>query len=234
MRSPLVKCAFILIALAAACNAPDKQEAGTQAAPGSADADRALVHHPEPPSRPSEKQDSIPMEGMFNRITAKLVQPDAEPRFSTYLPEGMLYEPNSSDEGDGHFFFTNFAGKRNNNAYMLVFIYPVGTTEAGARRTVESFVSSRKAVERARAGGPRYKEALLERDFTFEQNGVRMLGSIALGKHGNRYFHLAHQYPAEYSEGFGPRAWYIRHQWVWLDDGQGLGLTSPPLPGSPG
>src|SRR5688572_9782561 len=82
MRSSLVKCAFILIALAAACNAPDKQEAGTQAAPGSADADRAVVHHPEPPSRPSEKLDSIPMEGTFNRFKMKLVQPQAEPRFS--------------------------------------------------------------------------------------------------------------------------------------------------------
>jgi hypothetical protein len=219
--------------LAAACNAQDKQSVGTQAAPGSANADPALVHHPEPPPQPSEKQDSIPLEGTYNRFTAKLVQPQAEPRFSTYVPADMLHEPTASGEGDGHFFFTNFAGQRNPNAYLLVFIYPAGTTEARARASVESFVASRKALERTREAGPRYREALLERDFSFEQNGVHFFGSIALGKHAGRYFHLAHQYPEGFSEGFEPRAEYIRRQWVWLDDGQGLGLTSPLPPGSP-
>jgi hypothetical protein len=145
----------------------------------------------------------------------------------------MVYEVTASGEGDGHYFFTNFAGQRNNNAYLLVFIYPAGTTEAAARAAVESFVVSRKAVERPREFGPRYQNALLERDFTFEVNGVHHFGNIALGKHANRFFHLAHQYPEGYSEGFGPRADYIRKQWVWLDDGQGLGLISPPPPGSP-
>ena len=233
MNSSLSRFALILLTITTACNAPEQQSANTQAAPGSADADPALVHHPEPPPRPTEKTDSIPLEGTFERMTVKLVQTETPPRFSTYVPKDMLYEPTASGEGEGHFFFTNFAGRKNEHAYLLVFVYPQGTTEAAARATVESFVASRKALERTRETGPRYRQALLERDFMFEQNGAHFLGNIALAQHGNRFFHLAHQYPEDYSEGFGPRAEYIRKEWVWLDDGQGLGLTSPPPPGSP-
>jgi hypothetical protein len=233
MKSSLLKFFLILLTLAAACNAPEQEPAQTQAAPGSADADPAIVHHPEPPQRPSEKTDSIRLEGTYQRFTARLAQSDAPPRFSTYVPEDMLYEPSSSGEGDGHFFYTNFAGRKNEQAYMLIFVYPEGTDQAAAQRSVNSLIARLDTIRGRTMTDTSFQNSLFERAYFFPRNGITYFGRIALARHNDRFFHLVIQYPQEYADGFGPRADYIRRQWVWLDDGQGLGLTSPPPRESP-
>jgi hypothetical protein len=233
MKSSLFKFLLILPVLAAACNEQEQETPQTQAAPGSANADPAIVHHPEPPQRPSEKSDSIPLEGTYQRITARLVQSNAAPRFSTYVPEDMLYEPSSSAEGDAHYFYTNFAGRKNERAYMLIFIYPDGTNEATARRSVDSLIARLDTIRGRTATNTSFQNSLFERAYFFPRDGITYFGRIALARYNDRFIHLVIQYPQEYADGFGPRAHYIRRQWVWLDDGQGLGLTSPPPPGSP-
>lgn len=222
---------IIFVATLAACNAAadDETRGETQAAPGSATGDPAVVHHPEPPPRPAEKIDSIPMEGTYEKFTMKLVEGAGEPRFSTYVPPDMIYEPVASDEGQGHYFFTNFAGKRNDNAFMLVFVFPEGATEADARRLAQAFATSRKPVQRSAEAGKKFNESIVEHDFQYQSNGGWLLGEVSVGKYNDRFFYLALQYPEDYSEGFYPRINYIRREWVWLQDGKGLGLTSRPL-----
>ena len=213
MRQSLSKVGLILLALLAACNAePDRQSepSTTQDAPGSATGDPAVVHHPEPPARPAEHLDSVQVEGTWERFTAKLVQPAAEPPFSAYVPPDMIFEQASSGEGDGYYFFTNFAGKRNDNAFVLVFVYPAGTSEPEAQRRVQAFMASRKAKS---SEGSR---------FTFEQNGVMYAGGIELKQQDGRFYHVADQYPREYGDGFGPRAAFIKRNWVWLKSGDSL------------
>ena len=230
MRHPRFRYAIIFAAGLIACNAGDDQTRGeTQAAPGSATGDPSVIHHPEPPKQPAEKVDSLPMEGMYEKFTMKLVEGSGEPRFTTYAPPDMIYEPVASDEGQGHFFFTNFVGKRNDNAFMLVFVFPEGATEEDARRLAESFVNSRKPVQRGAEARRRFSESIFERDFQFQQDGGWYQGEITLAKYNDRYFYVALQYPEDYSEGIYPRINYIRKEWVWLQDGKGLGLTSPPL-----
>lgn len=232
MKSSLLRLLLILTVLAASCNAPE-QSAQTQAAPGSADADPSVVHHPEPPPRPAEKADSIQLEGTYQRFNARLVQSDAPPRFSTYIPNDMLYEPSSSGEGDGHYFYTNFAGRKNEQAYMLIFVYPQGTDESAARRRVTSLIAGLDTIRGRTMTDTSFQSSIFERAYFFRRGGITYFGRVALARYNDRFIHLEIQYPQEYGDGFGPRADYIRRQWVWLDDGQGLGLTSPPPPGSP-
>ena len=193
-----------------ACNSAADERPATQDAPGSATGDPAVVHHAEPPARPAEKIDSIQIEGTYERFNAKLVAATASPRFSTYVPESMLYEPASSGEGDGHYFYTNFGGNRNDNAFLLVFVFPEGTTEAQAQQMVQAFKTSRNVTT---TEGER---------FTFQRDGTRFHGGISLRDENGRYYYVAEQYPAEYGDGFGPRAEFIKKQWVWLDTGAGL------------
>lgn len=202
MDKSLSKFALILLAALAACNVEKQEPANTQAAPGSATGDPAIVHHPEPPARPASKPDSILMEGTYLRFTARLVQPISSVEFSTYLPHDMIFENSASAEGEGFFFYTNFAGKRNDNAFLLVFILPRGSQRSDADRIAETFESSRAAL------------------------GMNV--DVKVGQHGDRFYYVAQQYPAEYAEGFLPRSLYIRDRWVWLDDGQGLLSTSQP------
>jgi hypothetical protein len=211
-RSP-VKYPYILVMMLAACNTEAareeadgqvRSETETQAAPGSATGDPSVVHHPEPPARPEQKPDSIQVEGTFERFTATLVKPPTDLPFSTYVAKDMIFESSSSDEGQGLFFYTNFAGKRNDNAFLLVFLMPQGATQADAQRLANAFATSRrqnKQIVRAR-----------------------------LGNVQNRFFYVAETYPQEYGDGFGPRADYIRKQWVWLNDGKPLDATLQPQP----
>ena len=210
MIRSLLKYPLILGVLVAACNDRDEAAAreeaeppgATQAAPGSAAADPSVVHHPEPPPRPAQKQDSIQLEGNWQRVTVELVQPTASVPYSTYVPQDMVFEQASADEGEGHYFYANFGGRRNDRAFMLVFVLPQGGTAADAQRLAAAFVASR-------SGG----------------------GSVArtqLGSYRDRHFYVAYAYPQEYGDGMGPRTHYIRSQWVWLNDGQSLEATLQP------
>lgn len=210
MIKSLSKVTLILAAALLGCNSAADERAMTQDAPGSATGDPGVVHHPEPPARPGEKIDSIQVEGTYERFTAKLVESSVPPRFSTYLPADMVFEPVSSGEGDGYYFHTNFGGARNENAFLLVFVFPERTSQANAQQMLQAFKASRNATS---TEGDR---------FTFQRNGTRLHGGISLHDENGRYYYVAEQYPAEYGDGFGPRAEFIKKQWVWLDTGSSL------------
>ena len=148
------------------------------------------------------------IEGSMEPTTLKLIRPEgAEPPFTTYMPKDFVFEPVSSGEGTGYYFFTNFAGKRNSEAYLLLFVFPENTTQADAVARVKAFVTSRSSTVK-----PADYEA-----FSFTRNNVRYASGIELRQHGNRFYYIARQYPAEMADGFGPRAHKITENWNWLD-----------------
>jgi hypothetical protein len=208
MQKSLMRVAFIFVATLAACNSQSEmaEEQGqsvsateTQAAPGSVAGDPSVAHHPEPPARPAEKQDSMQMEGSWQRFSATLVQPTTDLPFSTYVPKDMIFEPASSGEGEGFFFYTNFSGRRNDNAFLLVFLLPRGSTRDHAQKLADAFAASRA--------------------------NDSQIARTQIGEYQGRFFYVAQTYPREYSEGFGPRAGFIRKQWIWLADGKSLDAT---------
>ena len=139
---------------------------------------------------PNEKPDSIQLEGGWQPITLKLVKPASSVPFVTYTPSDMIAESTGSGEGEAHYFYANFAGRRNNDAFLLIFILPPGTAEEDAVRLARAFKSSRQ-----RPG------------FTV---------TTTLRRHGDRFYYLAEHYPGEYAEGFGPRSRKIQDEWQWL------------------
>jgi hypothetical protein len=192
----------------AACNAQEETPPGqavgepTQAAPGSAAADPSVVHHPEPPARPETKRDSIQVEGDWQLTTARLVQPQASIPFSTYVPEGVLFEQVSSGEGEGFYFKANFAGRRNDNAFMLVFVLPEGSTKQDAEKLADALLASH--------AGP---------------NITRI---VRHGSYQGWPFYRALIWPGDYGDGMGANTAYIARQWVWLNDGKSLESTLEP------
>jgi hypothetical protein len=156
---------------------------------------------------PLEKKDSVSIEGSMEPTTLKLIRPDgAEPPFTTYMPKDFVFEPLSSGEGTGYYFFTNFGGRRNPEAYLLLFVFPENTTRTDAVARVKAFVASRSSTAK-----PAEFEA-----FSFTKNNIRYASGIELRQHGNRFYYIARQYPAEMADGFGPRAHKITENWNWL------------------
>ncbi|MBI3952023.1 MAG: hypothetical protein HY314_16375 [Acidobacteria bacterium] len=129
----------------------------------------------------------------------------------------------SSGEGDAIRFIANFGGKRNEDAYLEVFFYPAGTSEAQARALAKEAATSRGLTER-RADVPNYyKWSLAEYGFSSKLKGRgSIIGTGALGRHGDRFFRVTLQYPQDYAEGFVPRAHRILDEWRWEDTGQGF------------
>jgi predicted small secreted protein len=206
MNESLMKLVLIFAVTLGACNTAEESaegqsvsETGTQAAPGSATGDPSVVHHPEPPARPEQKQDSIQIEGNWEKLTATLVNPTTDLRFSTYVPKDMAFEQAASGEGEGFYFYANFAGKRNDNSFMLVFVLPNGATQNDAQRFADAFTASR------RQAAPSTR--------------------VQLGQYQNRWFYVAYTYPPEYGDGMGPRTHFIRKEWVWQNDGKSLEST---------
>lgn len=211
MTTSLVGFTIIVACTLVACNserAPDGQQAQseieTQVAPAGAEGDPTVVHHPEAPARPAEKTDSIQMEGTWQRFTAKLVAANSSLQFSTYAPHDMIFDQASSGEGEGFRFYTNFAGKRNDNAFVMLFLLPPGATREQAQQIANAFLASRSA-----------DKLQISRAYS--------------GTHQGRFFYWAETYPREFSEGIGPRSAYIRRQWVW-QDGTSLEATLQPRP----
>jgi hypothetical protein len=210
MTRSILKLTIIFACTLSSCNAREdapgqSRTDETQAAPGSATGDPAVVHHPEPPARPDTKRDSIQLEGTWEPITATLVKPQASLPFSTYVPDDMAFEQNSADEGEGYYFFAEFGGQKNENAFMLVFILPQGSSAADAQSLGSAFIASR--------------------------SGAGRIANVRYGEYNGRFFYVAHAYPAEFGDGMGPRTHFIRTNWVWLNDGRSLESTLQPQRG---
>ena len=187
----------ILSCVVAACNG----EAGDASQHQQQAANAISAEH-----RPAEKTDSIRIEGMSEPLRLNLAQPSSSIPFATYVPADMKFEEVSSGEGEGYYFYTNFAGKKNEHAYLLIFIVPPNTNQLQAVQLLKAYAASRGNIPPAQ----------FDR-FSFTRDGVDYLGSIELRMHGDRFYYIAQQYPVEYAEGFVPRAQRIMNEWQWLD-----------------
>lgn len=155
---------------------------------------------------PQEKKDSISLEGMMEPITLKLVHmTDADPPFTTYMPKDFAFEATKAANGTDYHFYTAFGGKRNNDAYLLLHVFPAGTSQETAIASVKAWVASRAQVQPD-----------VFKSFQFTKGGALHAAGVDLRQHANRYYFVARQYPVEMGDGFGPRARKITDNWHWL------------------
>ena len=138
-----------------------------------------------------QKPDSVRVEGTWQPLELRLFNPSSSIPFLTYVPADMIAEQRRENGGEAFYFFANFAGQRNDQAFLLLFMLPAGTTEEEAVRIAREFKNTR-----TRTG---------------------FIVTTDLRRHGDRFYYIAEHYPAEYGDGFGPRSNKIQEQWQWLD-----------------
>ena len=226
---------FLCLA-AAACGAPDVRET-----PGGAEGESATS------TAPDTLRDTISLEGMPEPILLRRFEtPESFPlRFSTYVPADMDREmdPVSAGEaGAGLRFVAAFGGTRNADAFVHVYAYPEATDLAEVQATARAFIASRGVPVSGSAEPPglgpqanrRFGWSVHEEGYRYQiSDGQWVVGTLALGQHAGRYFHVVTQYPAEYGDGFGPRAARIFEHWQWTDTGRPLDEEAR-APGSSG
>lgn len=205
--------------------AGDGPLADSVAAAEAADSEPAAV----PDDRPPERLDTLRIEGMPEPMPLRLygTPDDFRPGFGAYVPGDMLVEETEADdEGDGRsvHFRAAFGGQVTPDAFIHLYVFPDTVTPAGARAAVRGYEAGRgipvsRGIEPLPEpeAGRRMPWALEAYTFRYQSGGQWYLGSIGLGSHAGRLFHLITHYPAEYGDGFGPRADILLRTWRWAD-----------------
>jgi hypothetical protein len=156
--------------------------------------------------QPATKTATIYIEGEKTPITLKLYE-DYKPLFTTYFPQqDFIAEGVSSGEGTGVKFIVNFDSSKNENAYIRVF-FPNGVKTI---EQLEAFVNSKSGLiasnkwrVSSRSSNVSYPWAKEKIDF---RQGQEIIGTIYLGEQNGKVFYVINHYPAEYADGFAPRA----------------------------
>lgn len=178
--------------------------------------------------RPAEQQATLTIEGRPEPVQLRRWETPAgfAVPFSTYVPAELTPDLIGSGEGDGVRFSMGPVSTPEQAAYVHVFFHPVATTEDQAAEIVRAVaeehgpLGARSEVEIA----DRYPWALRQFRFgDYTEGPQEPHGWVALGRHGDRWFHLIVEYPPYMGEAFLPRAEVILDRWQWGDTGAGLG-----------
>ena len=178
--------------------------------------------------RPPFRRDTIQIEGTPTPVELRLVRSPADfsTPFTTYAPTDFIIEVAGQGENRAVRFIAAFGGRRNDRAFMDVVMYPPGLSEADAlARAQRTGFEASDGADFSPAEGPPWAI----RAWRIQGRGREgmVLGGVHVGRHGARYFHVLTRYPAEYADGFGPRARVILDEWRW-GDGSALGGEAGP------
>jgi hypothetical protein len=134
-------------------------------------------------------------------------------RFTTWVPDGWVVETERAPAAVR--FVAAFGGTPDPSAFLEVGIAPEGATFADAvARARDALGDGAVPVP---AGERRHPWSLEELRLEPAPGADVRFGHVAVGRHGRRYFHVLTTMPAEYADGFGPRARPILEEWRWAD-----------------
>jgi hypothetical protein len=162
--------------------------------------------------RPATRTAEIEIEGTPEPVALRLYTPPAgfPLRFTTYLPEEMEAETASSGEGDAVRFVARFGGRLEPRALVSLFVHPEGTDETAARQHADALASG---AGRSGAGREqRHAWSIHERQY---RGPGDVVGQVAVGRQGGRYYSISVEYPPEYGDGFAPRAQLVIDEIEW-------------------
>lgn len=211
-----------LVPLLVGCARPDDPDD-----PGDPAADETLDRPA--PDRPAEKRVMVEMEGMGEELRLVLYRspPDFPLPFSTYVPEDMIAEPAASgeghDDGDGVSFVANFGGQRNDAVAVRLLVAAESAPEEDMIVRLRELARD-LGTELDDEPESRFAWSVREyRNLAPASRRAAAEGVMAIGRLEGRIFALALHHPAEYGDGFGPRAGVILDEWRWADTAERLG-----------
>lgn len=188
--------------------------------PGSGNAPPAPADTAAPPipgaNRPDSVEGVLNLEGSREPMTYRIFRSPAEYplAFSTYVPSDMqVEEAGSAGEPEVRFVAT-VAGVRNEAMFVSARFPREDLSIAQARARTREIAASLGTAEEGKSG--RYPWALEWYRIGGDDSAV---GTVALGRHRDRFFFIVTRYPAEAEDGFGPRAKRVLDEWRWSEGG---------------
>jgi hypothetical protein len=179
----------------------------------------------EPEARPEEKVVETAIEGMPAELRLVLYESPADYPlpFSTYLPEDMVAVRDRTGEVDEVVMLAVFGGVRNEAAAVRVMVHRAGASQWEVEEVLRQVARDLGTELEASPDPARYDWSIREyRNVARRYPHEAAEGRMAVGRREGRYFTLAVHYPAEYGDGFEPRAGHILGEWRWESNGEGL------------
>lgn len=143
-------------------------------------------------------------------LIVKLFDQEGFP-FATYFTEDdFSVELASSDEGIGTFFYSKVEGKQDKLAYVHIFFPANPATVEQMRKEVigkRGLLETNKWKVKGRSQDVSFgwaKERIdFERPFNAQNN---IIGTVYIGEYNGKAFRITEHFPADYGDGFSPRA----------------------------
>lgn len=159
--------------------------------------------------RPDTRVIPMTIEGKVLEMELRLFDQPPLP-FTTYVPiKDFQNEVSQSDKGNVAQFFFSPKGKKDETAYVQIFLPARQTSVEDMRELLldeQGLLASNnwELVDRTDiVSYPWAREKLIYQQKTDKQD---FLGSIYIGEHQGRSFYALTHYPAEYIDGFEPRS----------------------------
>lgn len=156
----------------------------------------------------STKTDTISVEGEKTEVTLKRYDQASEV-FTTYFPEkDFVAQSRGFDEGTGAWFIYNVSGRQNKDVFVAMF-FP---TKATTLEQLQQAAQERKLLQAnqwelvSRSKEVPYSWA--REKIVYKQRGgsENIGGEVYIGEANGKAFYAITHYPAEYGDGFAPRA----------------------------
>jgi hypothetical protein len=172
-----------------------------------------------PADRPPSRRDTIQIEGNPEPVELRLVRSPADfpMPFTTYATSDFVVEPARRGDDPAVRFIAAFGGRRNDRAFVEVLAYPAGLSETEALARAQRAGTDEGGGALVPAERPLPRWAIGAWRLQGRGPDGMVLGGVSVGRHGPRRFHVLTRYPAEYADGFGPRAQVILDEWRWAN-----------------
>lgn len=164
---------------------------------------------PSTPSKSRPNKKTVTDEWTQRQIPVKLFNQKGFP-FTTYFPENdFIVEAGASGEGMGVWFYSKASGKKYESAYVH-FFFPANSPNLEEMR--RSVVGKRSLMEinnwkvKRRTQNVPYLWAKERIDFEKRQGNKTIMGTVYLGEYQGKAFRVTEHFPADYGDGFAPRA----------------------------
>jgi hypothetical protein len=164
------------------------------------------------PFQPESRVIPLNIEGEPIEVELKLFNLAALP-FTTYVPaKDFQSNVRGSGEGQGVWFYYSPTGKKDESAYVQMFMPSSANSVEDIRQLIlgdEGVMASNQweLVDRTDViSYPWAKEKLTYQQQTGGTAGEMVIGAIYIGEDKGKAFYILTHYPAEYSDGFEPRS----------------------------
>lgn len=162
--------------------------------------------------RPSTKTDTLSIEGEKSQVTLKLYD-ELSQVFTTYFPENdFVAESHRSGADTGSIFYYNVDGTKNKEVYVSV-SFP---TWANNAEQLERLLTAKGGLIQRnqwqmenRTQDVPYSWAREKIVYKEPGSSQNIVAEVYIGEDNGKPFYVITHYPAEYGDGFAPRADFI-------------------------